>query len=272
LKLICSKETAPIDSWCPVWVKMAQPHPATKTHSLNSLSSVAESLQSGKNRSKKRLSIIKSQQNLKKSGDFRGSKNSVEIEEDEPKFYKIPGMEKPYDDDKESEELRREREEQRRLKLVEAQEKKQQQIIEKEKEDKKKKTENQLKNKEYTFDYAGNPVFLTRSVKVAKLPNNETVVPKFDLNVDLKVVKCLPDDPPVRENKKDEDEDKNKISLSFIHHKDEYDHLSDSKKPKEGAQYLLPVTGNINEILNVIEYGYIYLNKIGATRSENDDR
>lgn len=186
---------APIDSWCPVWVKMQQTQQtADKTHSLNSLTSVAESMRSGKNGSRKKLSIIKSQQNLKKGGekDWRGRENA-EIEEDEPKFYKIPGMEKAYDDDKESEELRKEREEQRRLKLVEAQEKKQQQLEEKEKEDKKKKVESQLRNKEYTFDYSGNPVFLTRSVQVSKLPNNEAIVPRFDLNVDLKILKCLPD-------------------------------------------------------------------------------
>jgi len=227
---------------------MQQTHPTTHNQgSLNSLTSVAESMRSGKNGSKKRLSVIKSQTNLKKGGekDWR-NRESMEIEEDEPKFYKIPGMEKAYDEDKESEELRKEREEQRRLKLVEAQEKKQQQMEEKEKEDKKKKTESQLRNKEYTFDFSGNPVFLTRTVQVSKLPNNEAIVPKFDLNADLKILKCLPDEPPVREHKKDDD-DKNKMSLSFVYNPND----STNSKKKEGAQYLLPVQGDINEILNV---------------------
>lgn len=54
-------------------------------------------------------------------------------------------------------------------------------------------------------------------------------------------------EPPVRENKKDDDEDKNKMSLSFIYDPND----PDNSKKKEGAQYLLPVQGNINEILNV---------------------
>ena len=60
------------------------------------------------------------------------------------------------------------------------------------------------------------------------------------------------------------------MSLSFVFNKDD----PNNSKKKEGAQYLLPVQGPINEILNVFKgifFQSIILN-IGETRSKNDNR
>jgi len=164
-----------------------------KSHTMESLTSIAESYKSGKGRKNKRFSICNNAEHpLKKSGikEEKTQKEVLHFKEEENNFYKIPGLEKQDEDDEESASLRKEREDQRRQKTIEIQQNKLRIQEEKEKVEKKKKIENQTKNKEYTFDYEGNPIFLTRT-KVSKLPNNEYITTKFDLQNDLKVLKTL---------------------------------------------------------------------------------
>ena len=61
------------------------------------------------------------------------------------------------------------------------------------------------------------------------------------------------------------------MSLSFVFNKDD----PNNSKKKEGAQYLLPVQGPINEILNVFTESFCNWNIIlskGETRSKDDNR
>lgn len=244
-------EKSLLDSWCPNSVQINQPAMLTpQTHTMNSLTSLAESYQSGKSRAQKRFSIHKTlntDQNLKKSiiKEEKHRKGFESKNENEFNFYKIPGMEKQYEDDEESATLRKEREDQRKQKLIEAQQNKQRIQEEKEKEEKKKKIESQIKNKSFTFDYEGNPVFLNKTTKISKLPNNEYIRAKFDLHNDLKVLKTLPDDPFIREDS--QDNDPNKISLSIVNKRDSS--KKNQSQGKEGSSHFLPIVSNFGDIL-----------------------
>lgn len=169
-----------------------------KTHTIQSLTSLAESYQSGKDRQKKRFSIRNQNAEYKlKKSETKEEKNKKEFlnlnEEEDHKFYKIHGLERLYEDDEESASLRKEREEQRKQKLLEIQQNKLRIQEEKVKEEKKKKIKSHTKNKDYTFDYEGNPVFLTKVTKTSKLPNNEYITTKFDLQKSLRILKTLPE-------------------------------------------------------------------------------
>ena len=173
-------------------------HASSKQGTLESLSSLGESMQS-RSHSRKRLSqkrLTTAPQSLKKLGgkeDVKTKRDIPQLEEEEIKFYKIPGADIYESDDEESASLRKEREDQRRQKTIEAQENKKKIQEEKERDEKKKKLEYTLKNKEYTFDFEGKPLFLTRVVQVNKLQNKDSVLADFNLENTLKVVKCLPD-------------------------------------------------------------------------------
>lgn len=125
--------------------------------------------------------------------DPKNKKEKHKKEEIDVKFYKVPGFERYIDDDEETGHLRQDREDQKRLKSEAIKAAKQQVLDDKEKEEKKKKLEREVKNKEYTYDFEGNPIFLTRVIQVSKLPDKTSFKADFDLENSLKVVKCLPE-------------------------------------------------------------------------------
>ena len=165
---------------------------SSHSHSSGTLNSLAETQRS------KRLHLFKkagSARSLKKLLEQPDPKKKKEHKKEEidVKFYKVPGFERYIDEDEETGHLRQEREDQKRLKEEAIKAAKQQIIDDKQKEEKKKNLERQVKNKEYTYDFEGNPIFLTRVIQVSKLPATGSLRPEFDLESSIKVVKCLPE-------------------------------------------------------------------------------
>lgn len=157
-----------------------------------SLTSLAESLQSGKSFGRSSSVRRKGTPQSTKKLDPKSKNELTPREAEELKFYKVAGVER-YNEDEEAAPLRKEREEARKQKQAEALRIKMRIQEEKDKEEKKKNLKKQVGNKEYTYDFEGNPIFLTHAIKLNKLPNNESVLTKFDLNSDIRILKSLPD-------------------------------------------------------------------------------
>lgn len=207
------------------------------------LNSFAETQRSKRMHSFKRAGSARSLKKLLDQADSKKKNEKPKKEQIDVKFYKVPGFERYVDDDQETGNLRQEREDQKRLKEEAIKAAKQQIIDDKQKEEKKKNLERQVKNKEYTYDFEGNPIFLTRVIQPSKLPDKGNMKPDFDLESSIKVMKCLPDEPPVREEKKD---DNKKVSLSIARGK------------KGGDEFLLPVVGDFAQMLDVVFSIYVY--------------